>query len=124
MKRCGRGVREQCRLRAFASRWPSRIRPGGRGPDSVVPRHQCVQKPTESAHVDLVGCQTRRRANGTVVSEVYVGQMQVPIVLSLFDDHSQHLCQGVIYPLNAAVIGGMIGACSKLVHTQQLVYSL
>ena len=42
----------------------------------------------ESAHVDLVGRQTRRRANGIVVSEFYVGQMQVPIVLSLVDDHS------------------------------------
>ena len=45
----------------------------------------------ESAHVDLVRRQTRRRADRVVVSEFYVGQMQVPIVLSLVDDHSQHL---------------------------------
>ena len=59
-----------------------------------------------------------------VVSEFYVGQMQVPIVLSLVDDHSQHLCHSVIYPLNAPVTVGMIGTCSKLVYTQQLIYSL
>ena len=40
------------------------------------------REPWESAHVDLVGRQTRRRADGVVVSEFYVGQMQVPIVLS------------------------------------------
>ena len=50
--------------------------------------------------------------------------MQVPIELSLVDDHSQHLCHGVINPLNTPVTVGMIGACSKLVHTQQLMYSL
>ena len=53
--------------------------------------------------MDLVGCQTRRRANGIVVSEFYEGQMQVPIVLSLVDDHSQHLGHSVVYPLNAPV---------------------
>ena len=52
-------------------------------------------EPWESAHVDLVGCQTRRRADRVVVSEFYVGQMQVPVVLSLVDDHSQHLCHSV-----------------------------
>ena len=81
-------------------------------------------EPWESARVDLVGRQTRRRASGIVVSELYVGQMQVPIVLSLVDDHSQHFGHSVVYPLNAPVTVGMIGACSKLVHTQQLIYSL
>ena len=82
------------------------------------------EEPWESAHVDLVGRQTRRRADRVVVSEFYVGQMQVPIVLSLVDEHSQHSCHSVIYPLNAPVTVGMIGACSKLVYTQQLIYSL
>ena len=50
--------------------------------------------------------------------------MQVHIVLSLVDDHSQHLGHSVVHPLNAPVTVGMIGACSKLVHTQQLMYSL
>ena len=48
-------------------------------------------EPWESPHVDLVGGQTRRRANRIVVSEFHVRQMQVPIVLSLVDKKSQHL---------------------------------
>ena len=58
-------------------------------------------KPWESAHVDLVGRQTHRHADGVVASEFDVGKMQVPIVLSLVDDHSQHLGQSVVHPLNA-----------------------
>ena len=81
-------------------------------------------EPWEFAHMDLVGRQTRRRANGIVVSKFHVGQMQVPIVLSLVDDHSQHLGHSVVYPFNAPVTVEMVGACSKLVHTQQLMYSL
>ena len=41
--------------------------------------------------MDLVGRQTCRRADGIVVSKFDVGQTQVPIVLSLVGDHSQHL---------------------------------
>ena len=74
--------------------------------------------------MDLVGRQTGHHADGLVVSEFYVGQMQVPIVLSLIDDHSQHIRHSVIYPLNAPVTVGMIGACSKLVQAHQLIYSL
>ena len=81
-------------------------------------------EPWESAHVNLVGPQTRRRADEIVVSEFYVGRMQVPIVLLLVNGHSQHLCHSVIYPLNAPVTVGMIGACSKLVQAHQLIYSL
>ena len=81
-------------------------------------------EPWESAHVDLVGRQTHRRADGIVVRIFYVGQMQVPIVVSLVDDHSQHLGHNVVCPLNTPVTVGMIGACSKLVHTQQLIHSL
>ena len=73
----------------------------------------------------LVGHQTRRRANGiVVVSKLYVGHMQVPIVLSLVDDHSQNLGHNVVYLLNAPVTVGMIGACRKLMHTQQLINGL
>ena len=122
-------MRGQRRLRAFDGRWPSRNRPGGHGPDSGVPRHQYGRKPSrepwESAHEDLVGRQIRRRDDGIVVNEFYVGQMQVPIVSSLVHDHSQHLGHGVVYPLNTPVTAGMIRACSNLVHTQQLIiYSL
>ena len=81
-------------------------------------------EPWESAHLDLIVRQARCRANGIVVSEFYVRQMQVPIVLSLVDEYSQHWGHSGVYPLNAPVTVGMIGACSKLVHTQQLIYSL
>ena len=50
---------------------------------SPVPRYAVENhqgEPWGSAHVDLVGRQTRRRADRVVVSELYVGQMQVPIV--------------------------------------------
>ena len=77
-----------------------------------------------SAHVDLVGGQARRRADGIVVSKLDVRKMQVPIVLSLVDHYSQHLGHSVVHPLNAPVTVGMIGACSKLAHAQQLIYSL
>ena len=65
-------------------------------------------EPWKFAHVDLVGRQTSRRADGIVVSEFDLGQMQVPIVLSPGDDHSQHLGHSVIYPLNPPVTVGMI----------------
>ena len=81
-------------------------------------------EPWESSQVDLVGRQTRPRADGIVVSGFDVVQMQVPIVLSLVDDHSQHLGHSVVYPLSAPIAVGMIGACSKLGHTQLLIYSL
>ena len=80
--------------------------------------------PWKSAHVDLVGRQTRDRADGILDREFDVGKMQVPIVLSLVDDHSQHLGHSVVHPLNAPVTVGIIGACSKLVHTQQLIYGM
>ena len=64
----------------------------------------------ESAHVDLVRRQARRRADIFVVSEFDVRQMQVLNVLSLVDDHSQHLGHSVVHPLNAPVTVGMIGA--------------
>ena len=81
-------------------------------------------EPWESAHVDLVGRQIHRRADGVVVSEFDVGQMQVLIVSSLVDNYNQHWGHSVAHPLNAPVPVGIIEACSKLVHTQQLIYRL
>ena len=78
----------------------------------------------ESAHVDLLRRQAHRRADGIVVSEFDVRKMQVSIVLSLVDDHSQPLDHSAVHPFNAPVTVGMIGACSKLSHAQQLIYSL
>ena len=77
-------------------------------------------EPWESDNVDLVGHQTRLRADGIVVIKFYVGRVPVPIVLSLVDDHSEHFDHSVVYPLNTPVTVGMIRACSKIVHTQQL----
>ena len=74
--------------------------------------------------MELVGRQTRLGPDGIVLSKFDVGQMQVPIVLSLVDDHSQHLGHNVVYQLNTPDTVGMMGACSKLVHTQQLIYRL
>ena len=73
--------------------------------------------------MDLVGCQARRCAHGIVVSEFDVRKMQVPIVLSLVDNHGQDLGHSVVHLLNAPVTVGIIGACSKLAHAQQLIYS-
>ena len=75
-------------------------------------------------HVNLVGRQTRRRADRIIVSELDMREPKIPIVLSLADDHSQHLGHSVVRPLNASVAVGMVGACGKLAHSQQLVYSL
>ena len=74
--------------------------------------------------VDLVGPQTRRFADGTVVSVLDVRQMQVPIVFSVVDDHNQHLGYSVVHSLNDSVTVGMIGACSKSAYAQQLIYRL
>ena len=49
----------------------------------------------ESAHVHLVGRQARRRTDGIVVSELDMRKMQVPIVLSLVDDHGHHFGRSV-----------------------------
>ena len=50
--------------------------------------------------------QTRRRADRIVVSELDVRELQIPDVLLLVDDHSQHLGHSVVHPLNASVTVG------------------
>ena len=80
-------------------------------------------KTWEFAHVDRGGRQTRRRADRIVISEFDVRQMQIAIVLSLGYYHSQHLGHSGIHPLNAPVTVGMMGACSKLAHAQQLLHA-
>ena len=78
----------------------------------------------KSTHVNFVGRQTRRRADRIVVCELDVMELQIPVVLSFIDDHSQHLKHSVVHPLNASVTVWMIGACGKLAHSQKLVDSL
>ena len=84
----------------------------------------CQGETWESAYVDLIGRQTRRRANRSVVSEFDARKMHISIVLSFVDDQSQHLGHNVVHPINASVTDGVVGACSKLVHAQQLIYGL
>ena len=74
--------------------------------------------------MNLVGRQTRRRADRIVVCELDVRELQIPVVLSFIDDHSQRLSHSVVHPLTASVTVWMIGACGKLAHSQQLVDSL
>ena len=68
----------------------------------------------ESPHVNFVGRHFRCRANRIVVSELDVREPQIPVVLLLVDDHSQHLGHSVVHPLNASVAVRIIGACGKL----------
>ena len=87
-------MRGQCRSRAFAGRWPIAIGQVVAGQTPVPHDAGAVEnrqeKTWESAHVDIVAHQARRCADGIVVRGFDVRQMQVPIVLSLVDDHSQH----------------------------------
>ena len=62
----------------------------------------------------------------SVESEFDARQVQIPIVLVLLVDQSQHIGHIVaVHLLNALVaVGMMIGACRKLARSQQLMYSL
>ena len=53
-------------------------------------------------------------ADGIVVSESHVRQVIIPVILSLVDDHSEHLGHGMIHALDAAVAVRMIGAWSRI----------
>ena len=77
-----------------------------------------------SANVNPIEHQTRRRADGVGVCELDVRELQIPVVLSFADDHSQHLRHSVLYPLNASVAVWKAGACGKLGRSQQLIDSL
>ena len=78
-------------------------------------------KPT---HVNIVGHQPRHRADRIVASELDVREPQIPVVLSLVDDHSQQLGHRVVNPLYASVAVRMIGACGQLAYSQHQVYGL
>ena len=72
----------------------------------VFENHQ--RQTWKSTHVNLVGHQTRRRSDRIVVSELDVRELQIPVVLSFIDDHSQYLSHSVVHPLNASVTVWMI----------------
>ena len=78
----------------------------------------------KSTHVNLVGGQTRRRADRVVVCELDVMELQIPVVLAFIDDHSQYLGHSVIHLLNASVTVWFVGAYGKFAHSQKLVDSL
>ena len=77
----------------------------------------------KSTYVNLVGRQTRRRAD-RIVGELDVRELQIQVVLPFIDHHSQHLGHSVVHPLNASVAVWMTGACGNLARSQQLVDSL
>ena len=63
---------------------------------ALVPRDSRASKHYQrdawtSTHVDLVGAQTRRRADQIVVSQLDMREIQIPVTLAFVDDHSQHL---------------------------------
>ena len=62
----------------------------------------------------LVRGQPSGGTDGIVVSEFYVRQVSIPIILSLVDDHSEHLGHGMIHALDTTVAARMIGACRNL----------
>ena len=50
--------------------------------------------------------------------------MGMPIILSLVDDHSEHLSHGMIHALDAVVAVRMIGACRNFAQAEELVDSV
>ena len=72
----------------------------------------------------LVGGQPGGGTDGIIVSKLYVRQMGIPIILSLVDEHTDHLSHGVIHALNATVAVRMIGYSRHFVHAEQLVDSV
>ena len=68
----------------------------------------------KSTHVSLAGRQARCRADGIVVGELDVRELQIPVVLPFIHDRCQHLSHSVVHTLNASVAVWMIGAYGKL----------
>ena len=71
----------------------------------------------------LAGRQTRRHADRILVWQLDVRKLQIPVVLSSIDDHSQNVSHSVVHLLSASVTVRIIGGCGKLAHSQQLVDS-
>ena len=74
----------------------------------------------EAVHVHLVRSETGGGANRVVVGELDVREMKIPIVLSLVDDHGEHLSHGVVDAFNPTVAVGMVGTCSDFAHVEAL----
>ena len=74
----------------------------------------------EAVLTQLIRGQPRGNADGIVVSEFHVRQVDVPVVLSFVDDHRQHLSHGVVDALNATVTVGVVGARRDFSHAEEL----
>ena len=98
-------------------------RGGGVRVNELRPRLE-IKEAWTSTHVNLVGGETRRRADRVVACELHLRELQRPVVLTLIDCHSQHLGNSVVHPFNASVTVCMIGACGKFAHSQRVVDSL
>ena len=72
----------------------------------------------------LIGGQPGCGTDGIIVSKFHVRQMGMPIILSLVDDHSEHLSHGMIHALDAVVAVRMIGACRNFAQAEELVDSV
>ena len=69
--------------------------------------------------MDLVGGQTRSRADLIVLIELNVRELQIPVVLAFVGDHSQHLGHGIVHPFSTSVAVWMVGACGLFMDPQR-----
>lgn len=94
--------------------------------EALVPTHVGVveegkRKTRETADVDFVGCQTSGLADGIVVGELDVREDGVPVVLTLVDGDSEHLCHGVVDTLGTTVGLRVVRTGSDFVDTEEVV---
>ena len=50
--------------------------------------------------------------------------MSIPVILLFIDDHSEHLCHGIVHALYAAVAVRMTRACRWIMQSLELVHSV
>ena len=72
-----------------------------------------------AVHMHLIRGQPCGGADGIVVCKFHVQQVDVPVVLSIVDDHRQHLSHGVVDALNATVAAGVEGARRDFLHAKE-----
>lgn len=60
-------------------------------------------------HLHLIGGQLGGGADGIIISNLHVCQVDVPVVLPVIADHRVHLSHGVIGTLDATDAVGMVG---------------
>ena len=70
----------------------------------------------KAVYMHLIWGQPGGGADGIVVSNFHVRQVDVPVVLPFVDDHRQHLSHGVVDPLDATVGVRVVGARRDFPH--------